>query len=627
MSPIVTLAAGANQPLEGQQITIDVHAVNLGGVVVLAEEDGALRALPAADALAPVDLRSETAARVLVDLAALPAGMTRLRVLAWSVARTRVLSPAGAQVAVDGVAVISVPVADAGGTLRSAEILEVYQRHGAWKLRAIASGWEGHVPAMARAVGLPEATFAGAPGGGAGMGPGGRSPSPPGGARGTPESSPLLGPPALRGIADSIVGPGWRDGDGDSLFFEVAGIVVHLMYENRGGIVQLVAIIPMGSGPRTDATAEVALRVTGAAPMSRVALLGDGGAIVTAVVYVQDHQLDSGVVKALLSDAWVTAADFGARARPLGWEVTDRLTPALPRELRLGIGEELQSVEEWRGVRERLLMNDCIPLADEPAALLAVDQEGQLCIGPSLLAGSSRAWAIVVERVLRSDVVARSGVWSALADRNQPISPVRFGVVDEVGVGGPPAITVSYAALQIPRTQVLEDLQRGLEAVDAASNDIHGLLTTLTPDADWQRNNLPWVPTRRWNGPGTELRDAPLVRELSTLPDGTPPPSAYATRVRHQASAVGRPTVAWIAHLALLRAEADPVSDDWKACAKALVGLAPVNGPGEPSATASLHVRLDRLLHPQPVRSGGGAPPSPPPSGAPRSGRRWRIFG
>lgn len=636
MSPPVPLAAGANQPLDGQRITIELHAASLGGALVLCEEDGPPRPLPPTDAAASVTV-GEGSARIEVALASVPPAVTRLRVLMWSPQRTRVLQPAGAEVAVDGTPCFVVTVGEPGGFLRSAEVLELYLRHGAWKVRAIGSGWEDGVPAMARAVGLPESAFS-APGGvGPGAGAGPHTGAGPGASRTAAAHhgpSPAVGPPVLRALADAIVGPGWRDGDGESLFFQVGDVVVHLILEQRGQAARLTAVVPLGSGPRTDETAEAALRATGAAPLSRVALIEGGGAIVTAVATLMIHQLDSAVVKALLADAWVTAGDFAARVRAIGWDVTDRIAGDVPRELRLGIGEELQNVGEWREVRERLILNDCIPLADAPEAVLAVQQDGQLVIGPTLLAGTSRAWAILVERVLRSDVVPRPGLWRTLAERQEPVGPVRIGVVDEVGHNGPPAITVGYAALQLPRTQVLEDLQRGMEAVDAAANDLHGPVGRLTPGATWERNNLPWVPTRRWNGPGTELRESPLVRELATLPAGAPPPAGYADRVRHGAADAGRASVAWIAHLALLRAEAVPSDGAWLDTARRLVNLAPVSSAGanEPSATASLHVRLDRLTHPRPLPSAGDVPLPPPPGGdgapaPPRPGRRWRIFG
>jgi len=281
-----------------------------------------------------------------------------------------------------------------------------------------------------------------------------------------------------------------------------------------------------------------------------------------------------------------------------------------------------------------------VPLVDEPAVMLAMT-DGQLWIGPSLLAGTSRAWGIIVERVLRSDVTARDGLWRALAQRNSPLSPVRFGVIDEVGLHGRPAITANFAALQLPRTQVMEDLQHGLNFVDEAAADLDGMLRSMAPDSDATRNNLPWIRERRWNGPGTEVREQLLVRELSSVPDGSGLPAGFLDRVRSQRASLGRPGVGYLAHLALLRAEdGGPSAPGWLHLARELVAMTPISGPGEPSAAASIHVRLGRLTDPvaprraarsapTPPRPSPAADPAPARSGGPESQprKRWRLFG
>lgn len=631
MDAPVSLAAGANQPLAGQRIAIELSAHSLGGVRLLAEDGGAPRVLAPADACATVSLTGSTA-RVEVRLADVPDAIARLRLLAWSESTTRLLVPADARVSVDGAARFAIALDGRSALLRAAEVLELYRRHGSWKVRAIASGWEHHLPAMARGVGVPESAFAAPP---QPPGAGGRP------ARGRARAafagpSPAVGPPRLRDLLDSIVGPGPRTGDQAFVSFELHGVQLRLGLRELDEIIQVVAIAPLGSGPLTDATAEVALRVTGQAPLARVTIDDSGSAVAAALAYARTHHLDSALLKALLSEVWIAAHRFAQRARAAGWTTDAGASDEVPRELRLGIAEELQDPEVWRDVRERLLANDCLPLVDEPAAMLALT-DGQLWIGPSLLAGTNRAWGIIVERVLRSDVVPRNGLWRALAGRNAPLSPVRFGVIDEVGRRGPVAITASFAALQLPRTQVMEDLQHGLNFVDEAAADLDGPLRSMAPDSTATRNNLPWIAERRWTGPGTEVREQLLVRELSAIAAGAGVPAGFLDRVRSQRATLGRAGVGYLGHLALLRAESGgPAGPAWLHVARELVEMTPIVGPGDPCAAASIHVRLGRLTAPAaPRRAPRAAPaprpaaPSPAPSGSPGAAprRRWRLFG
>jgi hypothetical protein len=629
VSAIVSLSPGANQSLDGREISVELTANNLGGVLLAVEEHGVIRPLAPADGVAPPIVDGDHIAQARLALASIPESITRLRLLVWSDARTRVLVPAQAHVRVDGTHRFTVTVPQQAGLLRAAEVLEIYRRHGSWKVRAIASGWEDGIPAMARAIGIPDTAFNPA----AGRAPG-RPPAPPGSHIGP---SPQVGPAPLRGLLDSIVGPGPRGGDSRFVDFELKGVHLRLRYEAIDAIVQIAAIVPLGRGQFTDASAEAALRVTGEAPLARVIVDEQGNATAAAVAHAAERNVDSALLKALLSEVWLAASSFASRVRPIGWNVPRHITGEIPRELRLGVAEELQETQAWADVRERLLANQCLPLVDEPAALLAQVEHGQLWIGPSLLAGTSRAWAIIVERVLRANVTPRAGLWRALAQSNTLLSPVRFGLVDEVGLYGPPAITVNFAALQLPRTQVLEDLQNGLEFVDHAASELEPVLRSMTPDATSHRNNLPWIPTRRWTGPGTEVRDELLVRELSGLPEGAGVPDGFADRVRSQRASLGRAGAGYIAHLALVRAEGrDGASPGWLDLARDLASRAPVDAGAadEPCATASIHVRLNRCDNPAPPRRGPAAssPPAPRPTrsddGAqPAPRRRWRLFG
>jgi hypothetical protein len=625
VSAIVFLAAGANQPLDGQQITVDLSANNIAGILLAVEERGVIRALAAADRLAPTSVDGDRHAQARLALASIPESITRLRLLVWSQSRTRVLVPAEAHVSVDGTHRFTVALSQRAGLLRASEVLEIYRRHGSWKVRAIASGWEDGIGAMARAIGIPEAAF------NASSAPAPTAPP----VRNHSGPSPQVGPAPLRGLLDTVVGPGPRGGDSQFVDFELRGVPLRLRYESVDGLVQVAALAPLGRGQFSDATAEAALRVTGEAPLARVTIDERGSATAAAVATAEERNLDSALVKALLSEVWAAAFSFSSRVRAIGWEVPRHLTAEIPRELRLGVAEELQQTQAWADVRERLLANECLPLVDAPAALLALVEHGQLWIGPSLLAGTSRAWAIVVERILRADVRPRAGLWRALAHNNSLLSPVRFGLVDELGLHGPPAITVNFAALQLPRTQVMEDLQHGLELVDRAAISAEPMMRSMTPDATSHRNNLPWIHDRRWPGPGTELRDELLVRECSGLAEGAGVPEGLVDRVRSQQASLGRRGLGYIAHLALLRAERmDGASAAWLEVARDLVALVPVDAgaSGQPCAVASIHVRLNRFNRPaQSPRAPPPAPPAPPSAsdaGAPAATRRrWRLFG
>jgi len=183
--------------------------------------------------------------------------------------------------------------------LRAVEMLELYRRHGSWEIRAVASGWEHHLPAMARGVGMPESAFAET------------APAQTRGGRPAPRArpahsgpSPRVGPPPLRDLLDSIVGPGPRSGDGTFLDFELNGVDLRLGLKQFDDFVQVVAVAPLGRGQVSDATAEVALRVTGQAPLARVTIDESGDAVAAALAYAGSHNLDSALIKALLSEVW-----------------------------------------------------------------------------------------------------------------------------------------------------------------------------------------------------------------------------------------------------------------------------------------------------------------------------------
>ena len=446
------------------------------------------------------------------------------------------------------------------------------------------------------------------------------------------------------------MGPGPRKGTVDYIDFTLEGINLRLIYQEHGNFISVEAMTGVGTGTVTDAIAEASLRATAEAPLARVTVDADG-ALATALAITDEAHLTSALLKALLCEVWVTGYHFSQATASRGWSVSRAFTEQVPRELRLGVAEELQSFDAWGDMRNTILGNVCtMPLVDDPATVLLVDDMGQLTVGPCLLYGTNRAWSVIVERVLRSDVTDR-GQWRKVAALNDRSKFVRFGLLTEVGANAPLAITAGFAALQLPRTQVFEDIQSGLGLVEDTAREVDGVLTQVAPQG-LRRNNLPALPSRRWTGPGTEVRQEFLVRELSGLPDNATPPPGFLDRVRASQGALGRPGTGYLAHLALQRAErGDPSARAWLPTAQALVQLTPVNAPGAKCAAGSIHVRIDRLLAstsparpaPPPPRPRRAAPATPVASPTPASPtpasptpasptpapqrRRWRLFG
>ena len=245
----MTLPAGANLPIEGREAQVTVSAPDLGGVLVVVEEGGRPRALEAGDPIAPVSGDG----RVTVALAAVPEAVERLRVLAWSSQPTRVLEPARAEVTLDGQLAATVELAS-GQSLRAAELVELYRRHGSWKVRAVASGWVGGVDAASAAVGVPVSAFAPL-------------------RRDAPAPRRVeTGPDELRALIDEIVGPGERTGGHNYLEFELAGHDASVVLDDiNPDISTVTAILPLGTGGPDARTAEAAVRTSGEAPLGRIA--------------------------------------------------------------------------------------------------------------------------------------------------------------------------------------------------------------------------------------------------------------------------------------------------------------------------------------------------------------------
>ncbi|MBJ7469920.1 MAG: hypothetical protein JHD16_01395 [Solirubrobacteraceae bacterium] len=624
MTEVIALAPGANAPLGPGTVDVDIEVQQLGGAAVLVEAgDGAVRLLSPTDPFATVTvLPGEQRVRVQVSLERVAPEAVRLRLLVWSPGLSLPLARTVAVVAQVGGPQVQTELPGPARELRAAELVEFYRRGDGWKVRAVASGWVGHVAAMADAVGLPASAFAVAAPEPSSPPTAPVSPPPPEDHEGP---SPAVGPPALRELLDEVVGPGARYGDDTFVDFALHGMLLRLSYERSGDLARIIAVSPGGEGELTDTVALAALRATGEAPLAVVSFAEDETtAFVSAPAVAHVDAVDSALLKALLAEVWVTAARFNARMRTARrWQRPPQLTDQIPRELRLGIAEELQDESAWADVHSRLLAAGGMPLVDEPAAVLMPSDSGQLVVGPSLLSGTARAWAILVERTVRASVRPEPGLWRAIAARNDEQSFVRFGVQDEGLPGDPPAIHCNYAALQLPRTAVTADLQRGLEFVDHAAEAIEDTLRHLAADSADYRNNLPWPTTRRWSGPGSEIKEQLLVREIEGLPADALPPDGLAARAQAQAAALQRAGLGYVAHVALLRAEAGgDAGGAWREVSRELVQLAPIaHAPDDgPCATASLHVRLGRLDAPRPMR------PPPPPAPAARSIRR-RLFG
>lgn len=634
MNSDVVLGPGANAPLADHRVVLALSVPQLGGAALVVEHASGERRTATADdpfASSFVPDGQWTLASA-VDLAKVPPSVDRLRLVVWSPGPNLPLARAVARLGqVSGAAAdITVSLDGDATELRAAELLEFYRRGPDWKVRAVAAGWAGHVAAMAAALGLPEQDFPiQAP-------PAPETPSTAEPAARTTEApstephvgpSPPVGPPALRDLLDAVIGPGARYGDNSFVDFELDGMLLRLSYEESGEFARVIAVSPGGEGQLTDTVALAALRATGEAPLATVSFSADGdAAFVSAPAVVHVDQVDSALLKALLAEVWVTAHRFNARMRTVRrWQRPAQLTEQLPRELRLGIAEALLSEDAWTDVHRRLLDANGMPLVDEPAALLMPSRLGQLAVGPARLSGTTRAWAIVVERIVRANVHPEPGLWRALALQNDERSFVRFGVQHEGLPGDPPAIGVGYSALQLPRSPVLDDLQRGLDLVDRAADSIDDLLRTLAADSSDYRNNLPWPATRSWAGPGAEIKEHLLIRELADLPDGAEPPTDLVGRTRAQAADLQRAGLGYLAHLALLRAEVDdPSAAAWREVSRDLVALAPIeHAPTDaPCATASIHVRMRRLDAPRPMR-----PPPPPRPAADQGSAPSRLFG
>jgi stress response protein SCP2 len=213
---VTALARGANAPLAGPVLALDVTGARPGSVDLLVLQLGADRTVRSDADLVffnqPVSpegaVRLAGGDRVHVDTTALP---DEVQSLAVAVALDE-----GAPGSLRDVAGLGVRVADGGGghvalaegltTERAAVLVEVYRRGGAWKLRCVSAGWTEGLAALVREHGVvvddaPDGSGGAAagrgsdrPGTGRGTGGNGRTAEPP--VRSVPAEAAL--PPVAR---------------------------------------------------------------------------------------------------------------------------------------------------------------------------------------------------------------------------------------------------------------------------------------------------------------------------------------------------------------------------------------------------------------------------------------------
>jgi stress response protein SCP2 len=161
---VTALARGANAPLTGPVLDLDVTGARPGSVDLLVLQLDAGRSVRSDADLVffnqPVSpegaVRLDGGDRVRVDTAALPADVDSLAVAVALDDATpgslRDVDGLGVRVA-DGAAG-HVALAEGLTTERAAVLVEVYRRGGAWKLRSVSAGWTEGLAALVREHGV-----------------------------------------------------------------------------------------------------------------------------------------------------------------------------------------------------------------------------------------------------------------------------------------------------------------------------------------------------------------------------------------------------------------------------------------------------------------------------------------
>ena len=434
-------------------------------------------------------------------------------------AQTRVLEPAQAEIDARRALVATVEL-KTGQPLRAAELVEVYRRHGNWKVRAVASGWIGGVEAASAAVGVPRGAFQPL----RAAAPSPRRPTP----RPASSASTVAGPAVLRAADRRDRRP--RRAHRRRRLPRVQArrdLRRERRARRRQRRAQLGHRDPAARlrRPSDARMAEAAARTSGEAPMGRIAF--DGGHVYASVSTVVDQHgaRHRGASRRCWPRPGRRRCDFARRSAAPG------AACSCPTRRRASCGSaswrSWASRTRWTEIREMLVANNFMLLVDAPQTCLA-PADGTLWLGPVRLAGAARAWSVLCERVLRADVELSPAAWREIADWNTVSGPMRLGVVQEVGVDAEAVVVLNFNALQVQRGQPRRDLEVGLgHGRRPRERDGAGHARELIAGTT-HRNNLPWFPTRRWSGPPRELADDILARELV----GPPGRRAAAARLR-----------------------------------------------------------------------------------------------
>lgn len=622
---------GENRPLGGSRVRVQVTSSAIESSAAWLFEAGDERRLLEGEyslSRRGADLVGE------LDLDGDAGDAERLVLLTWSSVATRALTQASATLTCAG----ETFVVTLSGVPRAAQYAEVYQRHGQWKIRALAAGWEGGTDALAAAMRLPQQLFqerrkvSPRP---AAPRPAPRSSRGPAPAPTWTGPSPPVQPPALGVLLDEVLGPGPRQMRDGRAWVSVRGVEIGAEWTEVEGLVTLSTEIPVLQGRPNLALYAAAGAVSATSALTSIDVRHNQGATAVGRSFALRGQIDSAILKATLADTWLAAADLVRRCRTIREVKPVDLGSDVPREFRPGVAEALEASTAWGDVRDLLVKgNDWLPLVDQPAAALAPGA-GTTWTGPMDLPGTPRGWAFVAEQVVASEVQPSAAFWQALNEFGRSRRLVRVGARAEPGVSGLTIVASMGAAVPM-RAQVLDMLKLSL---DFATRDAEQLTQTIRGHASgWNdsRDNLAWPVSRSWNGPGSELRRDPLAVELLGMSADRPPPDDFARRTQQRAGELGRGGAGFLAHLALSHAEADGrARQAWAALSEQLVQMAPVQRDADTTATASVHVRLAALRAPKPPPPAprrptptpravppSPAPPPPTPS-PPRRRRRW----
>ena len=159
---MTSLTRGANAPIDDTTVTIDVAGASQGSVDLLVFQLVGGKVRSDADMIffnqpvSPEGAVQVSAATATVDLSRIPLVVDALAVavtLDDSVAGSLATIP-GLAVAIDGTSTSLLAPAAGLTTERSAVLVEVYRRNGAWKVRNVSAGWSGGLSDLVREHGV-----------------------------------------------------------------------------------------------------------------------------------------------------------------------------------------------------------------------------------------------------------------------------------------------------------------------------------------------------------------------------------------------------------------------------------------------------------------------------------------